>query len=195
MRPFVIMFDLLMLGAGVGFSVQRKHVDKLPLVKAATIVRRDVKDADFIVPDSREGWLKLLAKTLKSFFFGGGGFAYSCQLLRSKGAAIASFGGIASGPDVLESGIADICRVLNARAGQKARPIDILDVCNIVGNIVVSGNVRRSAQIALGDADDIEFLRAKRWDLGGIPSWRSNSNNSYVTSSPRAPIFAYVSWA
>jgi len=101
-------------------------------------------------------------------------------LLRSKGAPIASFGGVASGPDVLESGIGEINRLLNARASQKARPIDMLDVCNIIGQIVVSGNVRRSAQIALGDVDDLDFLRAKRWDLGGIPSWRSNSNNSVI---------------
>jgi len=51
---------------------------------------------------------------------------------------------------------------------------------NIIGHIVVSGNVRRSAQIAIGDSDDIEFLRAKRWDLGPIPNWRSMSNNSVV---------------
>lgn len=161
-KPIVHLFDLLMLGAGVGFSVQRKHVDKLPTVKAATIVRKDTKDADFIVPDSREGWLRLLAKCLKSHFYSGKGFTYSCQLLRSKGAPIVSFGGVASGPDVLCSGIDEISRVLNARAGQKARPIDMLDVCNIIGMVVVSGNVRRSAQIALGDADDLEFLRAKR---------------------------------
>ena len=179
-RPLVVLFDLLMLGAGVGFSIQRQHINKLPDVKAAFIQRVDTKDADFIVPDSREGWTKLLAKTLKAHFYGTKGFTYSCQLLRSKGAPIAAFGGIASGPDVLESGIGDINRVLNARAGQRARPIDMLDVANIIGHIVVSGNVRRSAQIALGDMDDLEFLRAKRWDLGNIPAWRSNSNNSVV---------------
>jgi ribonucleotide reductase alpha subunit len=51
---------------------------------------------------------------------------------------------------------------------------------NIIGKIVVAGNVRRSAQIALGDHDDLEYLRAKRWDLGGIPNWRAMSNNSVV---------------
>jgi ribonucleoside-triphosphate reductase len=53
---------------------------------------------------------------------------------------------------------------------------------NIIGKIVVAGNVRRSAQIALGDCDDIEYLQAKRWDLGGIPNWRAMSNNSVVCS-------------
>jgi len=51
---------------------------------------------------------------------------------------------------------------------------------NIIGHIIVAGNVRRSAQIAIGDCDDIEFLLAKRWDLGNIPSWRAMSNNSVV---------------
>ena len=51
---------------------------------------------------------------------------------------------------------------------------------DIIGQIVVSGNVRRSAQIALGDCKDKEFLRAKRWDLGNIPNWRCYSNNSVV---------------
>ena len=51
---------------------------------------------------------------------------------------------------------------------------------NIIGSIVVAGNVRRSAQIAIGDYDDVEFLKAKRWDLGPIPNWRAMSNNSIV---------------
>ena len=51
---------------------------------------------------------------------------------------------------------------------------------NIIGAIVVAGNVRRSAQIAIGDYDDIDYLKAKRWDLGAIPNWRAMSNNSIV---------------
>ncbi len=54
---------------------------------------------------------------------------------------------------------------------------------NIVGRIVVAGNVRRSAQIAIGDATDVEYLNAKRWDLGNIPNWRAMSNNSVVCSN------------
>jgi hypothetical protein len=51
---------------------------------------------------------------------------------------------------------------------------------NIIGSIVVAGNVRRSAQIAIGDMDDFQYIRSKRWDLGNIPNWRANSNNSVV---------------
>jgi hypothetical protein len=78
----------------------------------------------------------------------------------------------------LVEGIDKICGVLNVRAGKKLRSIDALDICNIIGSIVVAGNVRRSAEVALGDPDDILFLRAKRWDLGNIPNWRAMSNNS-----------------
>jgi adenosylcobalamin-dependent ribonucleoside-triphosphate reductase len=74
----------------------------------------------------------------------------------------------------------EIHKILNLRANKKLRPIDCLDIMNIVGSVVVSGNVRRSAQIAIGDHDDIEFLKSKRWDLGNIPNWRSMSNNSIV---------------
>jgi hypothetical protein len=64
------------------------------------------------------------------------------------------------------------------RVGKKLRSVDILDIANIIGRIVVSGSSRRSAQIAIGDPDDVLFLRAKNWGTGSIPGWRANSNNS-----------------
>lgn len=79
---------------------------------------------------------------------------------------------------VLVDGIEKIASVLRKREGKKLRSIDVLDVCNIIGSVVVAGNVRRSAQIALGDADDHLFLHAKRWDKGNIPNWRAFSNNT-----------------
>ena len=185
-EPFVWAMDLLMLGSGVGYNIQRSNVDKLPPVnesfKAPT--RLDKADADFIVPDSREGWVALLGKTLKAAFLahksGRQTFTYSTQLIRSKGAPIKGFGGTASGPEDLVWGIGEISKVLEKRAGKKLRPVDALDIMNIIGAIVVAGNVRRSAQIAIGDPDDVEYLLAKRWDLGNIPSWRAMSNNSVV---------------
>jgi ribonucleotide reductase alpha subunit len=132
------------------------------------------------VPDSREGWVKLLGKLLKAHFYSGEGFTYSTQLIRSKGAPIKGFGGTASGPEDLCWGIGEINKILNSRANKKLRPIDCLDIMNIIGFVVVAGNVRRSAQISIGDYDDIEYLKAKRWDLGPIPKWRSMSNNSIV---------------
>lgn len=182
--PFTWTMDMLMLGCGVGFNIQREHVYQIPKLtkKKVVITRKDDASADFIVPDTREGWVKLLGKVLKAYFYGGDGFTYSTQLIRGRGAAISGFGGTASGAEVLVEGIGYICGVLDARRGKRVRPIDCLDIMNIIGMIVVAGNVRRSAEIAVGDYDDIEFLNAKRWDLGNIPKWRGNSNNSVACS-------------
>jgi len=178
-RPFTWAFEMLMLGSGVGYNIQKEFVYQIPKVKnKVKIERLDTKDADYIVPDTREGWVKLLGKVLKSHFYSGEGFTYSTQLIRSKGTPIKSFGGSASGPEELCWGISEISKILNNRSNQKIKPIDCLDIMNIIGFIVVSGNIRRSAQIAIGDYDDVEFLKAKRWDLGSIPNWRAMSNNS-----------------
>jgi ribonucleoside-triphosphate reductase len=186
-RAFTWAFDLLMLGSGVGYNIQREYVNELGVIAPDFIPprREDVAGSDFIVPDSREGWVQLLERTLDSAFTSDArqtkrGFTYSTQLVRGKGAPIKGFGGTASGPEDLVWGIGEISRILEERKGTKLRPIDCLDIMNIIGAVVVSGNVRRSAQIAIGDYDDLDFLRAKRWDLGAIPSWRSNSNNSVV---------------
>jgi hypothetical protein len=179
-RPFTWAMNFLMLGSGVGYRVLPEDLVNFPDVKYALATRKDTKDADFIVPDSREGWVKLLGKVLKAHFYSGKSFTYSCTLLRSKGAPIKSFGGLASGPEVLCDGIDKINNVLNKRAGQRLRPIDALDVMNIIGMIVVSGNVRRSAQICLGHSKDTEYLNAKNWASGSIPNWRAFSNNSVI---------------
>jgi len=181
-RPFTWTMDALMLGSGVGYNIQREYVYKLPKVqkKKIKIERVDTKDADFIVPDSRQGWTKLLGKVLKSYFYSGEGFTYSTVCIRGKGTPIKGFGGLASGPEDLVQGMTNICKVLDARRGKTVRPIDCLDVMNIIGSIVVAGNVRRSAQIAIGDFDDLEFLNAKNWGQGNIPNWRAMSNNSVV---------------
>ena len=178
-RPFTWAFEMLMLGSGVGFNIQREHVYQLPKVKRKVkVTRMDENDADFIVPDSREGWVELLQRVLEASFVTGKSFSFATHLIRGKGSAIKGFGGTASGPEDLVWGMQEINRILNERSGKRLRPIDCLDIMNIIGKIVVAGNVRRSAQIAIGDHDDLEYLRAKRWDLGGIPNWRAMSNNS-----------------
>jgi len=178
--PFTWAMDALMLGSGVGYNIQREFVYQLPKPKKVKIVRADTNDADFIVPDSREGWIELLRRTLESHFHTGKGFTFSTICVRGKGTTIKGFGGVSSGPEELCWGIDEINKLLNGRANKKVRPIDCLDIMNIIGYVVVSGNVRRSAQIAIGDCDDIQFLAAKRWDLGNIPNWRAMSNNSVV---------------
>lgn len=178
-NSFCFLFENLMLGGGVGFSVRKEDIHDLPKVKKEVSIQiKNTKDADYIVPDSREGWVSLLRKVLESYFETGKSFNYSTVLIRSAGELISGFGGTASGPKILEDGIEKICNVIKAREGKKLRSIDCLDICNIIGSVVVAGNVRRSAEIALGDPDDFLFLRAKRWDLGNIPNHRAMSNNT-----------------
>jgi hypothetical protein len=177
-EAFCFTFDELMLGGGVGFSILPSHVYKLPQVKGpVTVTRRDGNDVDFIVPDNREGWVELLRRVLRAFFETGRGFTYSTHCVRSKGERIKGFGGVASGPGDLVKGINQIVGVLAARVGKHLRPIDALDIMNIIGSVVVSGNVRRSAQLALGAADDADFVEAKVW-AKGVPNWRAMSNNT-----------------
>jgi hypothetical protein len=182
--PFVWAMDFLALGAGVGFNIQRENVDKLPEVKKwfKAPTRVDNGGADFIIPDSREGWVRFLAKTLKAAFLSErankGTFTFSTQAIRGKGTPIKGFGGVASGPEDLVWGIGKISEILMRRSGRKIRPIDALDIMNIIGHIIVAGNVRRSAMLAIGDPDDVEYLLAKNWSFGNIPSWRAMSNNS-----------------
>lgn len=178
-QSFCFLFENLMLGGGVGFSVRREHIYQLPKVKKGVRIQAlQTKDADFIVPDSREGWVKLLKNVLTSFLVTGESFTYSTILVRGYGEPIRGFGGTSSGPQILIEGMENICKIMKNREGKQLRSIDVLDICNIIGSIVVAGNVRRTAQIAIGDSDDYLYLRAKRWDLGNIPNWRAMSNNT-----------------
>ncbi len=178
---FVIAQDLLMLGGGVGMSVEHKYVSKLPKVKKCVVIsHRGAKDADFIVPDSREGWVALTKKALKSYFETGESFTYSTICLRGYGEAIKGFGGVASGPVPMIEFINSISSILDARAGRHLRPLDAADIITSVGQMVVAGNVRRSAIIVIGDCWDKEFLKAKRWDLAQLPTHRARANYSVV---------------
>lgn len=183
-KDFLFLFHELLCGGGVGYSIEREYIYQLPKIKKNVLIKHEVtKDADFIVSDSREGWVRLLEEVLNAYFKTGKSFTYSTILVRGKGEPIKGFGGVASGPLELVKGIDQICAILTKREGKKLRDIDVLDICNIIGSIVVSGNVRRSAQIAIGDADSKLFKNAKRWDLGNIPNWRGMSNNTIVADN------------
>jgi ribonucleoside-triphosphate reductase len=180
---FTFTFNQLMLGGGVGFNVLPQYVYELPEISFnPPISRVNTHDCDLIVPDNREGWVELLDRILEAFYFTGKPLHYNTQCVRPKGAPIRGFGGTASGPEDLVMGMKNIVRILRSRYQNKLRPIDAMDIMNIIGEIVVSGNVRRSSEITLGDPHDFLYLNAKNWGLHQIPNWRTMSNNSIAAN-------------
>lgn len=178
---FTFTFNQLMLGGGVGFNILPEHVYELPTVKFDPVVERiETHDCDFIVPDNREGWVELLSRVLDGFCVTGKDVRYDTSCVRSKGKAIKGFGGTASGPEDLVKGVDQIVSIFRRRKNTKLRPVDCMDIMNIIGQIVVAGNVRRSSEIALGHHHDFDYLDAKNWGKHQIPNWRAMSNNSVV---------------
>jgi len=182
--PFCFTFNQLMLGGGVGFNITPEQVYSLPTVEFTPDVKHvETFDCDFIVPDNREGWVKLLGRILKAHFYTNRRVHFCTKGVRPKGHLIKTFGGTASGDTDLIWGMMKIVDILKGAKGRKLRPIECLDIMNIIGKIVVSGNVRRSAEIALGDPRDMDYMNAKNWATGKIPAWRGMSNNSVQTNT------------
>lgn len=186
---FVFVITESMLGGGVGCVITKEFSQELPRVKSGVKCElKDTKDADFIVPDSKEGWGDLWRKILEAYLITGKGFTYSTVCIRQSGEPIKTFGGIAPGPKPLKEAAIELCRILQSRYGKKLRTQDVADIICVGGQMVKSGGVRRTALILQGDVDDTAFINLKRWDKGNIPNYRSNSNNSIMTND-----FEYVS--
>lgn len=178
-RPFTRMMDQSMLGVGVGFDTlgAGKITLNNPLAYGSA---RFVPHA---VADSREGWCEATGNLLRSFFMPGRRFPiFDYSKIRPAGTPIKTFGGIAAGPAPLVKLHAQLVGLLRDREGQVLTSSDIADIMNMVGKCVVSANVRRSAQIALGMSDDEAFLDLKDWNKQpvrmGRDGWGHLSNNS-----------------
>lgn len=181
---FVFLLTESMLGGGVGCNISREYTFELPRVKAnVSVSHKNTKDADFIVPDSKEGWIELLRLIAESFFITGKSFTFSTICIRPEGELLKTFGGIAPGPKPLIDGALNLIKIFEGRSNKKLRTEDVADWVTTKGEIVKSGGVRRTAIILGGDPDDVSYLNLKRWDLFKIPNHRSNSNNSLLASS------------
>lgn len=177
--PFVRLMEMSMLGVGVGFDT--KGAGKLEIHKPLDEVKV------FAIPDSREGWYESVSVLLESYFFANRNtveFDYS--EIRPSGEPIKGFGGVAAGPGPLIDLHKTLKQQFEGRAGQKITSTDIVDIQNKIGKCVVAGNVRRSAEIALGEIDDPEFLNLKNWEVNpermGANGWGHTSNNSIVAN-------------
>lgn len=172
--PFARMMDMSMMGVGVGFDV----------LGAGKVSLHEPKGTyPHQVADSREGWCEATACLLRAYLTPGRrvpNFDYS--LVRPEGSPIRGFGGIASGPAPLRKLHRKLVQILGGREGQPLTSTDITDIMNLVGKCVVSANVRRSAQIALGLPGDEAFLDLKNWEVNpernGRDGWGHLSNNS-----------------
>jgi len=175
--PFVRLMEMSMLGVGVGFDT--KGADKLT-------IHQPLEEVEvFVVEDSREGWCESVGKLLESYFFAGRPtFDFDYSLVRPSGEPINGFGGTAAGPGPLIDLHNSLKAQFNGREGQKLTSTDIVDIQNKIGRCVVAGNVRRSAEIALGSADDKDFLDLKNWEVNpermGANGWGHTSNNSII---------------
>jgi len=168
-KAFEFVMDALMLGVGVGFDT--KGAGKIKIKKPQE------EHFNFILSDSREGWVEALRLMLEAYFLGKEVPIYDFSEIRPAGAPIRGFGGIASGPEPLKDMLDDIQKILENRINQPIASVDIVDIMNHIGKCVVAGNVRRSAEIALGDPTDFDFVLCKQ-DKEKLYSHRWASNNS-----------------
>jgi len=170
-KSFEWMMDALMLGVGVGFDT--KGANKITI--------KNPSDDLFIfrIPDTREGWVQSLKYLLLAYFNGAPLPSFDFSEIRPAGDLIRGFGGIASGSGPLEEMLNSQKQLLNRRIHSTLSSVDIVDMMNLIGKCVVSGNVRRSAQIALGSADDEEYVNCKQ-DEEALYHHRWASNNSVI---------------
>lgn len=171
--------EMLMLGVGVGFD--SKGAGKI------TMQQPQGEPVEFVVADTREGWADLMAAQWNSYQNGTAPIYPNVEGVRPFGAAIGGFGGLASGPGPLVSGFNKGKMVLDAAVGQLLSSRTIVDYANLIGEFVVAGNVRRSAEIALGSPLDEAFLDLKNpevfggWEgLTAARPWYWLSNNSLL---------------
>jgi adenosylcobalamin-dependent ribonucleoside-triphosphate reductase len=172
--------DALMLGIGVGF-------DTLGQDKQMSIYAPTEPASIYEIPDTREGWVESVRLLVNSFLRQNQSIQqFSYDLIRPLGAPIKGFGGVASGPAPLIDLHTRIRNVIGSRAGEALDSRAIVDIVNLIGTCVVSGNVRRSATLALGTPEDDGFINLKNPEVfpernsydPEKPGWAWMSNNS-----------------
>lgn len=213
--PFSFMFDELMKGGGVGFSVVSENVKEIPQVNYKTdlvvVISKDSESYEesiktgavdreewiaahnsdeyvyYSIPDTREGWVMANALMIDSHFIKVSDKKYKnividISQIRPKGARIRGFGGTASGPMPLIDMLFDINGILNEKVNGYLTSVDCTDIGNLIGKAVVAGNVRRSAELALGSRNDEAFVTMKQ-DKDKLYHHRWASNNSIAIDS------------
>jgi adenosylcobalamin-dependent ribonucleoside-triphosphate reductase len=183
-RPFTFLMEASMLGVGVGFD--DKGADK-----EFTIYEPKSECTTVVIPDTREGWVDSVSMIINSYLKADQNcLEFDYSEIRPAGAPISTFGGTAAGHEPLERLHNYIHKLFKGRAGELVTRRDIADIGNLIGVCVVSGNVRRSAELLIGSIDDPDFLNLKNAEVfpernsydPATPGWGWMSNNSVSVS-------------
>ncbi len=167
---FAWMMDALMVGIGVGFDTEGAGT--------ITICEPEYTGDVLVIEDSREGWVNSVQTLLNGFFFGHKVPKFDYSSIRPYGAPIKGFGGTSSGAGPLIELHNNLSELYTSKIGETITSVDIVDTENLIGRCVVSGNVRRSAALAMGAHDDIKYLEMKN-DQEKLYHHRWGSNNSF----------------
>lgn len=176
-RAFSETMFLLLGGTGVGFSVQRHHVDQLPEIRKpnSTRTRR------YLIGDSIEGWADAIKTLMRSYFEGMSTPDFDYSDIRQKGALLVTSGGKAPGPQPLKDCVHNIKKILDEKNdGEKLTPVECHDIICFIADAVLTGGIRRAALISLFSIDDEEMLSAKSGSWWELNPQRGRANNSAV---------------
>lgn len=174
-RTFGEIMFLLLGGTGIGFSVQKHHVEKLPEIRKPN----PVKFKRFLISDSIEGWADAVKALMKSYFKGGSTLRFDYSDIRPKGATLVTSGGKAPGPQPLKECLVKVQGILNTKEdGDKLEPIEVHDIVCHIADAVLAGGIRRAALISLFSADDEEMISAKSGNWWELNPQRGRANNS-----------------
>ena len=178
-KPFAFLMEASMLGVGVGFD--DKGADKDFTIYAPQ------KGDEYVIPDTREGWVESTSALINAYLRADTKApVFRYEEIRPAGTPIKTFGGTAAGSEPLVRLHNYISKIFDGRAGQRLTRRDIADIGNLIGVCVVSGNVRRSAELLIGRIDDEDFLNLKNSEVypernsydPKSPGWAWMSNNS-----------------
>jgi ribonucleoside-diphosphate reductase alpha chain len=176
-RAFGEVMFLLLGGTGVGYSVQKHHVEKLPEIRKP----KSDRERRYLVSDSIEGWADAIKALVKSYFTSGSSLRFDYSDIRPKGARLITSGGKAPGAEPLRICVEKIRSILDLKKdGDKLSPIEVHDIVCHIADAVLAGGIRRAALISLFSADDDEMISCKFGAWWELNPQRGRANNSAV---------------
>ena len=176
-RAFGEIMFLLLGGTGVGYSVQKHHVDELPEIRKPNTT----KSRRYLIGDSIEGWADAVKLLMKSYFEGGSTINFDFSDIRQKGALLVTSGGKAPGPQPLKECLIKIQGILDSKVdNDKLSCIEVHDIVCHIADAVLAGGIRRAALISLFSADDENMISSKSGSWWELNPQRGRANNSAV---------------